>query len=270
MIHLPVSWQRRWQGEDLFEQILSIDGEEFRNMDGRRTLRFEMLGKSYFAKIYSGIGWPRIIKSLLSLRKPPVLSASNEWKAIRKLEKLGVSTMTLVGYGEQGLSPAHRQSFIITEDLLQTESLEDFCRDWRVHPPDTRLKRALIKKLAQISRQLHENGINHRDYYLCHFLLDISGGREILDPERLNLYLIDLHRVQFRRHLPQRWRLKDLAGLYFSSLEIGLTTRDFYRFICVYTSRPLREVLVDENCLWHRVERRGQRLLKRFYRKYSS
>jgi heptose I phosphotransferase len=268
MIVLPDKWKQEWQNKDLFETVLSLQGEEFRNMDGRRTLRFEMLGKSYFAKIYSGIGWSRIIKSLLSLRKPPVLSASNEWKAIRKLEELGVSTMTLVGYGEQGRSPAHRQSFIITEDLVQTESLEDFCRDWRVHPPNTRLKRALIKKLAQISRQLHENGINHRDYYLCHFLLDISEGRESLDPERLNLYLIDLHRVQFRRQLPVRWRLKDLAGLYFSSMEIGLTKRDLYRFISTYSDQPLRRALLDSK-LWRRVILRGEKLRQRFYRKYA-
>jgi len=270
MIVLPEEWQRQWQGKDLFETILSLQGEEFRNMDGRRTLRFEMLGKSYFAKLYSGIGWSRIIKSLLFFRKPPVLSAASEWKAIRKLEELGVSTMTLVGYGERGISPARRQSFIITEDLVQTESLEDFCRDWKENPPDCRLKRALIKKLAQISRQLHDNGINHRDYYLCHFLLDVSSGRETLDPETLNLYLIDLHRVQFRRQLPFRWRLKDLAGLYFSSLDTGLTTRDFYRFISIYTAKPLQKALIDERHLWHCIICRGQRLQKRFYRKYSA
>ena len=269
MIVLPKSWQQQWHGKDIFEQILSLEGEEFRNMDGRRTLRFEKDGRGYFAKLYSGIGWPRILKSLLTLRKPPVLSAANEWLAIKRLEELGVETMTLVGYGEQGTSPAHRQSFIITEELEQTESLEDFCRNWKNQAPDCRLKRALIRKLAQISCQLHENGINHRDYYLCHFLLDISSGRDNVNFDCLNLYLIDLHRVQFRDSLPQRWRLKDLAGLYFSSMEIGLTQRDLYRFICIYTRQPLRVALSENNQLWQQIERRGERLLKRFYRKYS-
>ncbi len=270
MIVLPKSWQQQWQGKDLFEQILSLEGEEFRNMDGRRTLRFEKDGRGYFAKLYSGIGWPRILKSLLTLRKPPVLSAANEWLAIKKLEELGVTTMTLVGYGEQGASPAHRQSFIITQELEQTESLEDFCRNWKDQAPDCRLKWAMIRKLAQISRQLHENGINHRDYYLCHFLLDISSGRDNVNPDSLTLFLIDLHRVQFRCRLPQRWRLKDLAGLYFSSMEIGLTQRDLYRFICVYTHQSLRPALSENKRLWQQIERRGERLLKRFYRKYSS
>lgn len=270
MIELPELWQQQWQGKDLFKQVLSLEGEEYRNMDGRRTLRFEKDGLGYFAKLYSGIGWPRILKSLLSLRKPPVLSARNEWLAIRKLEELGVDTMTLVGYGEQGSTSANRQSFIITEELQPTESLEDFCRLWPQRPPPVSLKRALIEKLATITRTLHENGVNHRDYYLCHFLLDLSCGRDQLDPEDLTLYLIDLHRVQFHRKLPQRWRLKDLAALYFSSMEIGLTQRDFYRFIRLYSQQPLREALADHSRLWQSIEQRGDQLLQRFYKKYNS
>lgn len=270
MIVLPKLWQQQWQDEDLFEQVLGLQGEEYRNMDGRRTLRFEKDGRSYFAKLYSGLGWSRILKSVLTLRKPPVLSAQNEWLAIRKLEELDVDTMTLVGYGEQGHSPANKQSFIITEELQPTESLEDFCRLWPQQGPEVSLKRALIKKLATISRTMHDNGVNHRDFYLCHFLLDLSAGREQLDSENLTLYLIDLHRVQFHAKLPQRWRVKDLSALYFSSMEIGLTQRDFYRFIKQYTQKPLRESLLIDTRLWRSVQRRGEQLLQRFYRKYKS
>jgi len=269
MIELPELWKQQWQGKDLFEQVLSLEGQEYRNMDGRRTLRFEKDDRGYFAKLYSGIGWPRIFKSLISLRKPPVLSAQNEWLAIRKLEKLGVDTMTLVGYGKQGRSPANRQSFIITEELQQTESLEDFCRPWPQQPPTFSLKRALIEKLATISRTLHESGVNHRDYYLCHFLLDLSSGCDHLDPQNLTVYLIDLHRVQFHKNLPKRWRLKDLAALYFSSMEIGLTQRDLYRFIQLYSQQPLREALTDHAQLWLSADQRANQLLRRFHKKYK-
>lgn len=267
MIILPDSWKKQWQGQDVFDQLFTIRGDEYRNMDGRRTLRFDMLGRSYFAKLYRGIGWRRIFKSLLSLRKPPVLSARNEWLAIQKLTDLGVATMTIVGYGVRGVSPASKQSFLITQDLQGTESLEDFSRNWIEQPPDCRLKRALIKKIAQVSCTLHDNGINHRDYYLCHFLLDISAGKDNLDPQYLTPYLIDLHRVQFRSSVPRRWRIKDLAALYFSSMEIGLTQRDFYRFMCEYTQKPLAQIVKD--CLWQRVVVRGVKLQQRFYRKYA-
>jgi len=55
----------------------------------------------------------------------PVLGARNEWLAIQRLQRLDIDTMTLVGYGERGSNPAQRQSFVITEALEETVSLED-------------------------------------------------------------------------------------------------------------------------------------------------
>ena len=45
------------------------------------------------------------------------------------------------------------------------------------------------------------------------------------DLEKMRLYLIDLHRMQLRRKTPSRWIVKDIAGLYYSSMDIGLTKR---------------------------------------------
>ncbi|HCV79271.1 MAG TPA: lipopolysaccharide core heptose(I) kinase RfaP, partial [Pseudomonas sp.] len=59
------------------------------------------------------------------------------------------------------------------------------------------------------------------------------------------------------------WRDKDLAGLYFSALGIGLTRRDFLRFLRGYFQRPLREILRDEAPLLARLERKAAALLER-------
>ena len=270
MLILPPEWEKLWRDTDPFEQIFSLQGQEFRNMDGRRTLRFELMGQRCFVKMYSGLGWKKIINNFLRMQSLPVTTARNEWLAIDRLRKLNVETMTAVAYGERGFSPATRKSFLVTEELEHTESLEDFCRDWPTQPPPPLLKRALIKRVAQISRRLHQSGLNHRDYYLCHFLLDISNGRDQVDPDNLHLYLIDLHRVQMRRRLPYRWRLKDLAGLYFSSLDIGLTARDYCRFISCYTDRPLRQALRHDARLWRHIKRRGEKLQRRFQRKFQT
>jgi len=69
---------------------------------------------------------------------------------------------------------------------------------------------------------MHENGANHRDYYLCHFLLDLPEN----DLNQMKLYMIDLHRMQLRRKTPLRWTVKDIAGLYFSSMDIGIKRGD--------------------------------------------
>ena len=181
----------------------------------------------------------------------------NEWHAIRRLRELGVETMQLAGYGEQGWSPARRRSFVITRELENTVSLEDYCADWSRHPPPPVAKRALIRRVAEMTAALHDNGLNHRDLYICHFLLR-RPWRGPADP--LHLHLIDLHRVQHRSTVPRRWRIKDLAALYFSALHIGLTRRDLYRFVGWYHGTPLKQLSGTDARLWRAVEQRALRL----------
>jgi hypothetical protein len=251
-----------------FDYLMQLDGERFRDIANRRTLRFTLNGKRYFLKAHYGVGWKEIIKNLLQLRLP-VLGARNEWQALQALTRLGVDTMKLVAYGERGWNPAHRQSFVVTEALEETESLEDFCADWETHPPATRaelrLKRALIERVATIARRMHANGINHRDFYICHFLLDVSADVYQQPPQALRLSLIDLHRVQLRKRTPLRWVVKDIGGLYFSSMRIGLTQRDLYRFMKVYRDTTLRTTLREDGKFWSRCRLRAFSLYHSFY-----
>ena len=108
-----------------------------------------------------------------------------------------------------------------------------------------------------MSAQLHRNGINHRDLYICHFLLKQAEFDALTDVNDLQLYLIDLHRVQIRKRVPRRWLVKDLAALYFSSMDLGLTQRDFFRFIRDYTGGNLRAALNENRSLWQVVERKA-------------
>ena len=255
-------------GVEAFDYIMQLDGEMFRAMDDRRTLRFSLNGKRYFLKAHYGVGWKEIFKNLLQLRLP-VLGARNEWLAIQRLQALGVDTMTLAGYGERGWNPATRKSFVITGALEDTVSLEDFCGAWEKTPPVTstelKRKRALINRVADISRSMHESGINHRDYYLCHFLLDNSDGAGERPLSALRLSLIDLHRVQLRKHTPLRWIVKDIGGLYFSSMRIGLTRRDLYRFMIRYRNKPLRVTLEEDGKFWSRCRLRAFAMYYSFY-----
>ena len=254
-----------WQGRDAFEAVESLQGEVYRELEGRRTLRTEVGGHAYFVKIHRGIGWREIFKNLISLRLP-VLGARNEWQAIARLNEVGVDTMRAVAYGERGRNPARQHSFIVTEALWPTISLEDYCRDWPQHPPHPTLKRALIQRVAEMARRMHEGGMNHRDFYLCHFLLHTEPAPT---PAALKLSLIDLHRSQVRDRTPRRWRDKDLAGLYFSALDIGLTQRDVLRFLRVYFPFPLRETLQREHHLLRQLTQRAARLKMRYQRKYA-
>ena len=57
-----------FQGTDTFERIFSLKGTVYREQAGRKTLRFSMDGRHYFAKINRGVGRKEIIKNLLGLR----------------------------------------------------------------------------------------------------------------------------------------------------------------------------------------------------------
>ena len=254
-----------WSGRDPFVAVEALEGEVFRELEARRTLRTEIAGRGFFVKIHRGVGWAEILKNLLLLRLP-VLGAGNEWLAINRLVGLGVDTMHGVAFGQRGRNPATQHSFIVTEELAPTISLEDFCRDWHKVPPPVALKRALIGRVAEMGGRMHRGGINHRDFYICHFLLHLNPAPTL---DNFKLSIIDLHRAQIREETPRRWRDKDLSSLYFSALNIGLTRRDCLRFLRGYFGNPLREILKSEAKLLAHLVQEAARLQARFLRKYA-
>lgn len=248
-----------WAGQDAFVAVEQLQGEVYRELEARRTLRTEVAGRGYFVKIHRGIGWAEIFKNWLTA-KAPVLGAEQELQAIERLQAHNVATMTAVGFGARGNNPAQQHSFIITEELAPTISLEDYSINWRTQPPAPGLKWALIKRVAQMVRNMHRAGVNHRDCYICHFLLHTDQPIEI---DNFRLSVIDLHRAQTRDKTPKRWRNKDLAALYFSALDIGLTERDKLRFLREYFQQPLVDILHDEAVLLAWLEDKAAKLYAR-------
>jgi heptose I phosphotransferase len=251
--------------DELLKWAISVAAEAaphnvYRNKEGRKTLRFERDGRPYFLKLHLGIGWREIFKNLFKLRLP-VLGAVNEYLAVNELQRRGVDTLSVAAYASEGFNPAAKRSLIITDDLVGTISLEDYCVHWKECPPDPLIRMRLILKLADSARRMHGAGINHRDFYICHFHLD---EKSLHDPV-VRCHLIDLHRAQQRKKVPRRWQVKDLAGLYFSAMDCGLTRRDLLRFVRHYSrdSGGLREALNAQAGLWRAVRRRANRLYAR-------
>ncbi len=241
-----------------FNWFLQLQGKTYRHFANRRTLAVSIADQHCFIKIHQGVGWKEIIKNLITFRLP-VLGAMDEWRAICYLQNLPILTPQLLAYGQRGNNPAQLESFVLTRALENTLSLEEICATWPEHTPSFALKLSLLKEVARISQVLHTHGVNHRDYYLCHFLLP----RTYLESDFSQiprLYLIDLHRVQIRRYVPLRWQVKDIGGLYFSALKIGLTQRDIYRFMQYYKEKTLRQTLLDDMSFWTAVTKRAEQL----------
>ena len=250
-----------------FSKIMKAEGELIRTAPGRRTIRLGFDGRHYFLKTHTGVGWSEIIKNWTYLRLP-VLGAKNEWHGVHHLERHGIDTLTISGYGTSG-GYANRKSFILTEEIDGAISLEELGHEWEKAPPkrksELRYKRWLIRRVAEMARIIHQSGANHRDFYLGHFLLQKNYSNGELSIEKSNLYVIDLHRMQIRRRTPMRWKVKDISGLYYSSLGLisagTLTQRDLYRFISTYRRSTLRHTLEDDQVFWTRVASRANNLL---------
>lgn len=263
MIYIREDLKPLFAGEHSVGDFLKIDGQVFKQFPTRRTLKFARAGREFFIKAHWGFGWAEIARKLASLHVPAV-SARTEWRAIQALEAIGVDTMKIAAYGEEGLSPATRKSFIVTEALSGTESLEKWAPKF-MHtastPTKLLLKHALIRRIAEIARRLHNSGLNHQDFYLCHFLLDISGG-SMPRPQEIKLYLIDLHRMHIRKRTPHRWLVKDIAGLFFSSMDLGLSSTDLLRFMRTYSGKRLRDTVRSDRAFWHQVLLRAIRVYR--------
>ena len=260
-VYLRDDIAKKWPKASVFEKARTQQGEVFRSKEGRRTLQFMLAGKPYFLKYHEGVGWGEIAKNLSQFRLP-IISAKSEWQAIRFLESHGVATLSIAAYGERGWDPAKINSFLVTDELTHTMSLAHVGKQWRVNPPTFKTKKILIEKLARTAKVMHENGMNHRDFYLCHFLLDEGFANDNTITEETQLYLIDLHRAQIRKQTPQRWQVKDLGSLYYSAANVSLTHRDLLRFVLAYSGGSLRDIVRNAS-LWQQVSLRSHQLQQR-------
>ena len=244
--------------DTLFDLFMQCRGEVYRAHKNRRTQQICIEGQTYFLKQHHATGWREIMRHLRTGRLP-ILDARQEWHAIHRLQALGIATLDPCGVGWRGRNPARRESFLLTRALPSHITLETLAKTQLHHPLPIRLKWQIITAVGTLAGTLHRHGINHRDFYLCHLLLD----RRSLQPEAIKapplIHVIDLHRAGLRRKTPLRWILKDLAGLDFSSREAGLTTRDRLRFQRAYeaAAHPLHR------SFWQKVKKRGDQLIRK-------
>lgn len=240
-----------WKDQNVFALMETMRGDIARELKDRQTLRFEVNGQGYYRKWHRGVGWSEILKNILQLRLP-VLGAKNEWDALNKLHALNIPSLIAVAYGVRGANPARQQSFVVTRELTDMIQLDHFFEQNIV---SFKAKRRILSRVAGIARELHVAGMNHRDFYLCHFMLKKS----FLDSqdESPEIYLVDLHRAQLRPTIPERWLIKDLGGLLFSSLNLQFTLRDYLYFLKMYFAQDLRFLLKEQESMLKKITARA-------------
>ncbi|MBN2375448.1 MAG: lipopolysaccharide core heptose(I) kinase RfaP [Sedimentisphaerales bacterium] len=248
------------------DDFLKIDIDIVRDFKNRKTGRFEMGGRGFYIKKHFECGLGAVLDEFFHLRKPHI-GAEHERIVLDKLHTLGIDTMQVAAFGREGKTLTHQRSFLVTEELTHVQSLEAVCGQWPTTPPPAAFKKALIGQIARIAKILHSNGLNHRDFYLCHFLLDTTDQTDNYQKNPPKLFLIDLHRAQQRSFVPLRWRIKDIGGLYFSAMDIGLTKTDLLRFMSLYAGKPLRQTLQEDKSFWQAVQQRALRTYRKEFEK---
>jgi len=240
-----------FSSDDLISEAKNIEGEVFREYENRVTKRIKHNNQNYFLKFHGPVGWKEIIKNLILL-KPPILGAKQEYLALSRMHQLGINGPKVKYYHSQGFNPSNQSSFLITKELKDTISLEDFFLEGKQKNLSFIQKNNLLNSIANITRKLHQSGINHRDLYLCHYHLDTNT-----DFKQINLSLIDLHRAQIRNEVPERWLVKDIGGLYHSAIQFGFTERDCYRFLMNYFNCSLRDLFSMNQNFMEKARRRA-------------
>jgi tRNA A-37 threonylcarbamoyl transferase component Bud32 len=178
--------------------------------------------------------------------------AGAELHGIRRLAKAGIPTPFVMCFGEDGVGPDERASAIMLAEV-PGRSLERWVEHWAANPsatPPPAARRALIERLAAMTRRMHDAGLFHRDYYLAHVFADFERRPP-------GLCLIDLARVVRYRRNRFRWRVKDLSALEYSSPPGMVTRADRMRFLYAYLRATTRRETVPGNRRVIRVDGRG-------------
>jgi heptosyltransferase-2 len=216
----------------LFDAVFSFD--EGKNLTknniasfrSRTEFQINQPQTTIFLKRYSHPPITAQLKNWLAHRRINSF-ASFEFEPTARLNAIGINTPKVIAYGWQWTGLFEKRSFIITEKIPNAQSLERKLPDYVTSPATVerlKLKRNFIRKLAQFVRKFHGAGFRHRDLYFSHIFYN--------DDDRF--YLIDLARVFKPALFAERFRIKDIAQLYYSAPGTIFSRTDRLRFYREY------------------------------------
>lgn len=190
----------------------------------RTRIQFDIGDKTFFLKRYQNTPKTTQIKNWLSHRTK-ASTADFDMGPTELLKSAGIETPKTIAYGSTWKNGFETQSFVITENLYNCTSLEKQlppCFDGSTNKYQQRCD--FIKHLADFVKRFHAAGLRHRDLYLCHIFISGEG----------KLIMIDLQRIFKPVLLAQKYQIKDLAQLHYSSPGNRISCADRIRFYKQY------------------------------------
>lgn len=224
----------RRRGLDSIDTIFAFEGDEALDKPGlaahRSRIVFQLdLPLKYYLKRYANTPCSLQLQAWLDHRRRGPMSSFDAQPA-QALTQAGIATAKVIAHGCQWNGPFERCSFVVTEEIADARSLEEKLPECFYVAPSkesTEEKRRFIDRLADFVRQFHNTGFRHRDLYLCHIFMTDSG----------KFHLIDLHRTFKPALFRERYRIKDIAQLYYSAPGGIVSQTDRLRFYLRYTGK---------------------------------
>jgi hypothetical protein len=158
--------------------------------------------------------------------------AAVEWHRLTELDRLGVPGPVPVCYGARRKGALEDASVLVTA-AVPGESLERWVPAQGAPGgalTDRVIRRRLLRAVASLVADLHRHRLIHRDLYLAHLFLD----PETIDRDPPTLTLIDLQRMIRPAVRWQRWVVKDLSALNYSTPADAASTADRVRWLRQY------------------------------------
>ena len=220
----------------------------------RKRFQFEVVptGRDRPVKIY-----------LKRYDRPPVLGQIRNWlshhcrgsfaqlerQTADRLAAAGIGTPHVIACGERWGAVFEQRSFLMTEQVKDSQSLESRPPSCFDGPPASRKRRDFIGRLALFIKRFHETGYRHRDLYLSHIFCSDRG----------EFCLIDLARAS-RPIRQRRFQVKDIAQLHYSAHAGSVTQADRLRFYLAYAGR--HRLLSQDKAFIRRVTRKALRMAR--------
>ncbi len=198
---------------------------------------------------------------------PPVLSQMRNWLSVRgvkscagieftavnELTASGIGVPKVISYGEQRGALFEKRSFILTEKIPNSESIERKLPEYftvSTTKEILRLRRDFIARLAGFIKKFHATDYRHRDLYFSHIFCDHNS----------RLFLIDLARAFKPTLWERRFRVKDLAQIYYSAPGRFFSNTDRMRFYIGYTGR--HKLTQEDKAIIHRVIKKAEQMAR--------
>ena len=227
-----------------------------KNLAGFRSrlrLETDQPGATMFLKRYNKPPALVQIENWLSHRSRKSFGLT-EFASASRLSAAGINTPKTVAYGEQIGVFFEKRSFIITQMIPNAESLERKLPAFFIGPATAEklnLRRNFIAGLAAFVRKFHQTNYRHRDLYFSHIFYDDSG----------KFYLIDLARAFKPLIWRERFRIKDIAQLYYSAPGAYFSGTDRLRFYLGYAQTDM--LATRDKSFIQKVLSKAQRMARR-------